>query len=346
MRIKSFRIALTCFILIFAGGLGFYFFYFNDFGDNFRGYSGYDTFWSISQQGAFIPSQELGFIPQGIDYIEELDWLVVSGYRKKGRASILAVIERETFDLVKSMNLAYADGKPYTGHSGGVAVSNHHVWIASGGAVKGIHLDDLIEARDQEQLKFDREFLTDNNASFAVYADEVLWVGEFSHGSLYPTNPFHTIVNRDEQIYSAWVKGYHLNETDNFVNPKTLLGQPVVPDFILAIPDKVQGLAFLDNQIFISKSYGRYRDSFLVQYTSPLAEKPHELVQYNELVVPLWFLDSQNQRRMYKLPPMSEEIVAVGSQLDILFESGAMQKKGRVPLDNVYSLNYMIIPPE
>jgi hypothetical protein len=101
-------------------------------------------------------------------------------------------------------------------------------------------------------------------------------VGEFSHGSKYQTNPFHSIINRDDQHYSAWVKGYHLDETDSFVRP--------LPDYILAIPDMIQGLAFLSDRIFISKSYGRNRDSTLIVYADPLKEEPHSIVNYGHKI--------------------------------------------------------------
>jgi hypothetical protein len=273
----------------------------------------YPAFWHSSLAGPVIPGLVEDLVPQGAAYWADQDLLILSHYRDDGRPSVLTLVHASSGRLVKTLHLHQEDGSLYTGHAGGLAVSRANLWIANASAVFRIPLDDLLAAPDNGDIRFASRFQTETNASFASYADGILWVGEFYHPPTYQTKPSHQLTNEEGRTYSAWVAGYRLAaETD----------QPTTLDYVLAITDRIQGMAVSPDSIVLSQSYGRTNNSTLFRYPKPdLAGAPDQLVSVNGTAVPVWFLDSASQATT--LPPLAEGIVSDGDRLFVLFESGA-----------------------
>ncbi|WP_413378211.1 hypothetical protein [Alkalihalobacillus sp. 1P02AB] len=289
----------------------------------------YDYLWDISEDGPVIPGLSEGLIPQGLSYYEEENWLLSVYYLDDKRPSTLTVVDAATEQLVKSIVLYNVDGTPYTGHAGGVAVSEDHVWIASEQSLFQLRLSDLLAAGDNEELQFIDEIPVPVQAAYNVYSDGVLWVGEFYEANDYPTNPEHHLINRDDETYFSWMVGFTLDETtDSFKNEQWSgeAGKTAHPDFIISTREKVQGVVFVEDQIILSTSYGRANDSYFYRYYSPLQEEPHMTVMLKEQEVPVWFLDSKQEpetNSLLRIIPMSEGIINVGTSLYATFESGA-----------------------
>ncbi|TVY09725.1 hypothetical protein [Paenibacillus cremeus] len=296
-----------------------------------------------AKPGPIIPALKQNAVPQGIGYIAEKNWIVVSHYREGGKASLLTFIDAGTGKLVKSGELYKDANTPYTGHAGGVTVSKKHVWVSSDGYAYELNLDDVVKSADQAKLVFSGSIKTDTRASLTTYAaDGVLWVGEFAHGTDYPTSKTHYINSRDGKEHKAWAVGYKLDpETDLLPAAKKPQGsEPAVPDYILSLPDIVQGMAVLGDRIMLSTSNGRNAAGTLIEHQNPLSEKPHATVTIGSQTVPVWFLDSKNRGSQLQTPPMCEGVVDIQGTLGVLFESGATEYRGNgsYPLDHMYML--------
>lgn len=283
-----------------------------DYGDR------YPAFWHSSLAGPIVPGLAQDLVPQGAAYWAEQDLLILSYYLNDGRPSVLALIDATTGDLVKTLHLYQADGSIYNGHAGGLAVSRAHLWIANASAVFPIPLSDLLAAPANGEIRFAGRFPTETNASFAAYADGILWVGEFHHPPTYQTDPSHKRTSRDGKSYGAWIAGYRLDEGTDL--PKSL-------DLLLSIPDRIQGMAVSADSIILSQSFGRNNNSTLFRYQRPdLAGAPDQTATVDGSNLPLWFLDGINQAPQNgatTLPPLAEGIVSDGDRLFVLFESGA-----------------------
>lgn len=282
----------------------------------------YELFLKVSQPGPVVPGALEGLVPQAIAHWPEQDWMITSNYLTDGRPSVLTVVDLASGQLVKSLRLYQEDGAPYVGHAGGIAVSSEHLWIASDSQVYWIPLSELAAAPDGGSLTFGGRFGVEGRASFLSFADGVLWVGEFHRPSTHPTEPHHALTARDGSPYNAWVSGYRLDGVTD------LIARTTAPDMILAVADRIQGMAVSQSFIILSQSYGRNVDSTLYRYLRPDTTGAPDLeVALNGEQVPVWFLDglnlAQNHGQML-LPPLSEGLQLVGdAQLYVLFESGA-----------------------
>ncbi|MGG4032898.1 lamin tail domain-containing protein [Paenibacillus cisolokensis] len=302
----------------------------------------YDTFFRVSEPGPVIPGLLQDLVPQGIAYVPELNGLLVSHYRNDGNPSVLTVIDAQSGELVKSLHLYNEDNTPYTGHAGGVTVSRSHVWISSGGKLFRLPLDELVDAPDGAKLKFAGHFETGTRSSFAVYADGMIWAGEFAAQG-YETDPSHEMTNRDGELHKAWMTGFRLDEeTDMLPDGKQPPGGgAVTPDYVLSIPDKIQGAAIYNGTIALSQSYGRNNDATLLVYPQVYQDAPHRYVQNGGEQIPVWFLDGQSERNRLTAPPLSEGIIEHNGILYVLFESGATEYRtsAKYPLDRIRMLD-------
>lgn len=303
----------------------------------------YGEFWNMSDEGPMIPALEEENVPQGIAYWQAKDWIIISNYKDGGSPSTFALVDVKSGQLVKTVNLAQPDGAKYTGHAGGVAISARHVWVSSGGDVYWMTLEALDAAKDGDTVKFSGVVPTVARASFTTFKDGILWVGEYHLLPDYETDASHNLKSPDGSRYSAWAAGYPLDPATDLIPAGG--SDPAAPDYILSIPDKVQGMVLTEEAVILSQSYGRSNDSKLVMYQRPdLTSPPHQTVQLGGSEIPVWFLDSKSlydNLNTLSAPPMSEGIDTDGAnRLFVLFESGATKyrKSSSAPMDSVRSL--------
>lgn len=303
----------------------------------------YDNFFNIASEWAIIPGLKEKIVPQGMCYIPEQNWFVLTYYRTGGKPSVLAIIDGTNGNFIKAMEIYYNNGAPYTGHAGGVAVSASNLWISSSSYLWRIPFQDIIDAENGSRITIADGFNTGTRASFASYSNGILWAGEFYHNGNYETNPSHYIVTRDGTTNHAWIVGFKLDpKTDKLPENKIKSSALIVtPDFILSIPDIVQGVVFLkDGRIVLSRSYGRSNDSFLDIYSSVLNEANHTTIKISGEEVPVWFLDSQSFENELLILPMSEGIAQKGDSIYILFESAGSKYllTTKYPTDYIWKL--------
>lgn len=183
------------------------------------------------------PGLNDGFVHQGICVDDASGKIVLSGYMADHSASRLYVTDTENNDYYVSLN---KDGKAFTGHLGGIAISGETVYIASEDAVHILSLASLMNAKNGDTLNIEKSISVNNQASYIYTDDTYLYIGEFHDGGQYITeHPYET----QDGLYHAIISRYKLNDLTK-------------PDRIYSVRDKVQGICFADGKIVLSTSYG------------------------------------------------------------------------------------------
>jgi hypothetical protein len=161
--------------------------------------------------------------------------------------------------------------------------------------------------------------------SFATFADGILWVGEFtSRDGSYSVPDFHHFKNHEGNVNHGWMAGFILDSESDMINFDYKISGVSYPDYILSIPDEVQGAAFIKGRIILSQSYGRKNDSRISVYLDPLGEPAHSVFTTDDgRSIPVWILDDLNLEVEIIAPPMTEGIVNYKSSAAVLFESGS-----------------------
>ncbi|TBL81759.1 hypothetical protein [Paenibacillus thalictri] len=274
-----------------------------------------------AKNGPIVPGLLQGGVPQGIAYLPEQKWILISYYREGGKSSFMSVLDAGTGKLVKSMTFNKTADQPYTGHAGGITASKKHVWLSSDKEVNMLNIDDIVKAADGSSLVFAGSVKSSTRASFTSYGDGVLWIGEFAQGASYPTDKAHYMTGPDGKEHKAWAEGFKLDGNTDL--PAAQNGAAPVPNYILSLPDRIQGMYVSKDNIWLSESYGRNNTSTLHHMKLSLADKPHANVTIGSAAVPVWFLDGKNVKDTTEMPPMSEGLFELNGNLHILFESGA-----------------------
>lgn len=185
------------------------------------------------------PGLNDGFICQGIAAADDHGLILVSGYMKDKQPSRIYVT---TLDSEAYYVTLHCDGKPYTGHAGGIAVSGGQAYIANGSRIYTFPLDDVLRAKNGDAVNIGQGVKVNNKASFLYTDDTYLYVGSFMDATTQPVaeHIFETAEGTHRAICSVYAK-------DD-------LSAPVQ---VYAIRDYVQGICFTpDGKIVLSTSHG------------------------------------------------------------------------------------------
>ncbi len=179
------------------------------------------------------------FICQGVAVSDKTGWILVSGYMKDGTASriYMTMPEGDTYYVLLSK-----DGKDFTGHVGGVAVSEDTVYIANGGRIHTVAMDAFLSAKKGDAIDVGEGVEVNNSASFVYTDDNYLYVGEFHNGAKYNIEG-HENESAEGMHYAICTK-YELDDL-------------TTPIKIYSIRNQVQGICFTpDGKVVMSTSYG------------------------------------------------------------------------------------------
>lgn len=301
----------------------------------------YSKYSEVSSNGPVIPGLYQGAVPQGMAYNAAGNLLYISNYMFNGKPSSVSVLSMETGTFMKVLWLQNPDGTPHTGHTGGLAVSKKYLWIASGKGVYRAALSTVTAAANDTPLTMEKFIPTAAKGSFAASSQGILWVGEFTdRGGSYSTPDSHHLKTPSGEVHHAWMAGYILDPEADTIQSKNIIGGQVYPDYIISIPDEVQGAAFSGNTLILSMSYGRRNKSRLESYKNPLPDGfKQNLDAGNGTAIPLAVLTENEKLRSITAPPMSEGITVYAHSIAILFESGsdkyrstALFPQGRIQL--------------
>lgn len=290
----------------------------------------YSSFFNTAKTEFEIPGLEEGFVPQGMEYEKVNDIFLVSGYMANGSASRLYIIDNE--NEVKYVTFTF-ENKPYKEHAGGVTSDGYGLWIVGDSTVNYLHLSELLNAQNGDELSIMSSFSAPNGADFVTIYDGKLIVGEFHREGNYNRDSSHEIITSSGKVNKAVSFAYEIDNNGD-CGLRTLN-----PIFAISTTSLVQGMSITEDKIILSTSYSLPSSQILV-YDNILNETATKM-NYTGLEeeIDTYILDTPTSSKT--LPPMSEEITVKDNSLYILFENACSKYKmwTRLNLTNVYSYN-------
>ena len=292
-----------------------------------------------------LPGLFEGVIPQGICYNALLDSYIISNYYEdEAFPSVITIVNAESGKFEKALFLQYDDGTDYTGHAGGIACSDEYIFISSDGQCYTISIEAIIKAENYDKLQFERNFKLNTKGSFATFCDDILWFGDFieSDNKARESSSLITTLDNGETFY-AYCEGYILeNGLPKFKSiNSTQTGY--IPDYYIAIPEQVQGMAFSKTgDIIFSTSYGRKNNSKLYIYEDILVSERVGTIDIDGNIIDLLACNNENNEKTITALPMSEGMTQSKYGVTLIFESGAekyRQHRGKFPVDTAYIAN-------
>lgn len=300
----------------------------------------YDKFYAAGELSINIPGCAQDLVPQGIAYLQDENCMLIAGYSSGDRNSALVAVDMETNQVVKEIFLNNVDGTPYTGHAGGVCVTEKNIYVSNNATLYRLSLASFRAAAASDTCNFDEAVPVPCRASYCQFNDGILWVGEFQYGTEYSTDKSHRIKTADG-YQKAWAIGYQLvDSTENEIDPAHMTSEGAVPDYILSTTERIQGMTVKGGMFYLSQSYGRKNTSNIYRHKNVLADEPRAQVEVLGMQVPIWFLDSDSQDGLLMCPPMTECLCTVGESIYVLFESGTEKyRDAKNPMDRVFRLD-------
>lgn len=283
-------------------------------------------------------------VPQGIAYWAEKNWLLVSYYVDKydsanAGAAVIAALDLNTNQTVGVYKFTKADGSAFTAHMGGIAVGTYNLYYTDGHHGIGyIPLTELTAETKTISVSVGESvsIASINNGAETSYlsmSNGLLWTGNFYN--------YNKDYSKVPGKYLSMMYGYEISGTDSASEFASLKAIAEKPTYVVAAPDSVdqiQGVAYRNGQIILSRSYGRKNASALTIYSCTLDKNS---TVDNPTVL-------SDKIKEVKSLPMSEGITLAGTNmLYNLFESGAAyyregkdgKGKGSNPTDQVWKVD-------
>lgn len=277
----------------------------------------YRDFYKNSSKGFKIPGLGLdGCVPQGFEYLPEIDTFLYTGYHKDGESpSMIFVMPQGGKGEARKIELYKADGTAFNGHVGGITVYGEYVYIADGYSVALFDIYDILDSDGEatQISSFDNDF----QVAFVEVHNGDLYVGNFYRAGDYETPKSHHITTPNGDQNTAMIYVYSLRES-------TGLPFSAYPWAVFSITDAIQGMAFGDNgEVFLSSSWGLSTSKIYVYNLNQMTTEPHRLENGKQLSI--HYLDSGCLIETIEAPPMAEEIVYIDGNLYIMNESASMK---------------------
>lgn len=302
----------------------------------------YATFFNSFNKSFVIPGLFEGIIPQGICYDEVSGFILVTGYYEDGLfPSMVMCIDQKSGELVSAHPLTNTEGEPYYGHAGGIASSQNTVFITTDYECYTFTSTALKETKNGEAIRFTGKFKLNTLGSFACIHNNIFWTGDFIESDDKEREKVTdvTTLNSGETFY-AYCEGYILEEGLPSVKSINSQANGYIPDYFLAIPEQVQGMAFTkSDKIIFSTSYGRRNDSKIYIYDDILTEDKIGTKKVDNKNVDLYACSNEMLVKEITAPPMSEGLAVHPDGIYLIFESGAAKyrnHRGKNPLENAY----------
>lgn len=304
----------------------------------------YPEYMANAAPGVVLPGLTDGenLVPQGIAYWAAKNWLLVSYYVDKSDkadagAAVIAALDLSTNQTVGVYKFTKADGSAFTAHMGGIAVGTYNLYYTDGNHGIGyIPLTELTAETKTISISVGESVSIagiNNGAetSYLSMSNGLLWTGNF----------YNKDYSKVPGKYHSMMYGYEISGTDSASEFASLKAIAADPTYVVAAPDSVdqiQGVAYRNGQIILSRSYGRKNDSALTIYSCTLDKNS---TVDNPTVL-------SDKIKEVKSLPMSEGITLAGTNmLYNLFESGAAyyregkggKAKGSNPTDQVWKVD-------
>ena len=277
-----------------------------------------------------VPGQGEDMIPQGLTYLPEKDWILVSSYDKsEENPSVIFALDRETGNFAAQFNLYTADGEPWKCHAGGISVSEYSLYVTSDCGVAYFPLSDLdVEKGTVKDIAYKATMnfgqLGKTYSAYISISDGVLWAGNFYSASpLSPTLAKWGLIGEDwvwtpnDEYFNA-ILGYELSGDSSEEEWSALEAVKNEADYVVNVDntmDCIQGISF-------RKQEGNTYRMYLSRTTegSLGAAISVATVDLSEGIARV----TEGEFKLNNNLPGAEGIVFIGDELYILYESGAL----------------------
>lgn len=267
----------------------------------------YFDFFNRTESEFMIPGLSDNWVPQGFDYMEDLDTYLMCGYMSDDTPSRVYI--RDGAGKIRYVNLFYNDGTPYLKHAGGICHNGEFVYIAGDDGVDVFSLEDILSKQEAKKLG---KIVLGHDMAYCSFYNGYLLAGNFYHEKTYETPAHHRITTPAGDSNMALITIFKADDSAEF-------GIDPVPVAAVSTPGKVQGICFTsDAEIVLSTSYS-VPSSHL--YYHRIDTSRQGSIQACGTDVPLFYLDSATLTDTVTLPPMAEELVCRDGRVLILCES-------------------------
>lgn len=278
------------------------------------------NYYRASEKAFRIPEIDDGYVPQGMCYDKNNQFFILSGYMKDHSKSPIYVVKNG--ELIKKVTLKLPNGSDYSGHGGGIDIWNDYLYVTGGEdcCIYVYSYSDLLFANNLDKLSClgtfslrasDTDYL--GNAFVTVQGNRLV-TGEFYRDKSYPTLSSHKLTTTAGDYNQALAVEYRLDVSYEFgINP--------TPIKAYSMPDQVQGMTLYNSKIYLSTSWG-VSFSKIYEYSEKDLSFEGEITLLGNSL-PLYAMDSASLNKVYKLPPMSEEMVFVDGLLYVNCESAS-----------------------
>lgn len=271
----------------------------------------YHTYYSETQREFNIPGIHDGFVCQDLDYYDEGDCWLFSGYDAGGDASPL--YRRDTDGSVARLMVRLPDGSIYADHGSAITTTERYAFLASEDGYLVLDAANVASASAGSAVDVIAQVDLDITPAFMNIENGTLYAGTFHLIPSYPAPAEHHLIAPDGTENAGVILAYPADGSAPY-------GFATQAAYVYSIPDAAQGMCELpDGNIVLSSSYG-LSSSHLRTYDTRKAQQGGAfLVDGRE--VPLYFLDSTNLVSDLVAPPMSEGIESHDGRIWISEES-------------------------
>lgn len=219
-------------------------------------------------------NQTDNMIPQGMTYYKAKNWVLISSYKNGGGSpSVIYALSLDTGRFVAQFNLYNNDKSMSTAHVGGIAASNHNLYIAdNGNTISYVPLSELNVAEGTLkdiyiQGTVNLNELGNANTSFCSIDNGILWTGNFYHTADGYQVPANTTYN--SMIFGYALQGANSQTEWNAFATGSITGDSSAstnadcvgyPTYSIAVPNtitKIQCALVAKGRVYIGTSYGR-----------------------------------------------------------------------------------------
>lgn len=283
----------------------------------------FEDFLSHAEKDFLIPGLNEGLIPQGMAYSEPSGLIYLSGYYSADLPSVITAVDAESHELCAEYFLYNEDGSAFSGHVGGLAAVGDTLYVSaaldndSSYSVAAFPLDALT-GRGSFDLTVSARLAVPVSPSFLNCSGGYLWLGNFYHPSAdYGLPP---LIGETTEGFGCYILGY-----DAARDLTAEDGDYLVPDLIVAAPDRIQGACYAEGRLLLSQSYGRRNNSALYAYALDLTSPPDSTLPLAGREIPVYVLRDERLLSAVTAMPMTEALCGdpAGGTL-VLFESGAL----------------------
>lgn len=274
----------------------------------------YSSFYDQAREEFPIPETNSGFVEQDIDYLEQADAWLFSGYMNK--QSTCPILRRDADGRVAKVYVRMPDGELYGKyHGSGITSTSEYVFLTTDSGYVVLSADDVANAKDGDTVQVLGQRELGFAPAFLSISNDILYTGEFYDGGAYDTPEEHHMDTPNGERNSAIMYAF-------VPDPTGFFGYSELPEFVYSIPNKVQGVCVTEEgSMVLSTSWG-LSGSHLLVYSNQLGEQDDAfLVDGTE--VPLRYLDSSSLIQDILAPPMTEGVTVVDGRVYVGFESAS-----------------------